>query len=199
MLALEVAARFNEIHMLQQAQERAIEQVALQLTDEQPLFGEKPDRGLYMRNELLRISGHHAVRMEWGSILPDPEVSLEFLERLANASTAMGRLARRITIDDEWGCWGLLLKRDRDEQGRGKYPLVTDKANSAQSMVAHRYTWKLLIDPDIPTDDYLDHLCRVHACCNIAHLEPVTSSLNTKRGNDARHILGGQDVLFHPE
>lgn len=199
MLALEVGAGFNKIHMLQQAQKISIEQIAVRLTDEHPLFGETPSRGVYMRSELLRISGRHAIQMEWGNILPDPEVSLEFLERLANISSAIGRLARKITIDDEWGCWALPLKRDRDEKGRGKYPLVTDKANDAQSMVAHRYTWKLLIDSDISTDDYLDHLCRIHACCNIAHLEPVSSSINTKRGNDARHILGGQDVLFHPD
>lgn len=185
--------------MLRPAQERSIDRVAVQLTNELPLFSEGQGRGSYVRDELLRVSGKQAIQLEWGSWLPDPEVSYEFLERLTKVSTAMARLSQRIALGDEWGCWRLPLGRDRDEQGRGKYPLVTDKANDAQSMVAHRYTWKLLIDPEIPRQDYLDHLCRVHACCNITHLEPVTSSVNAKRGNDARHIIGGQNVLFHPE
>jgi len=199
MLALGPWARFNEIHMLQQAQKRGIERVAVQLTDEQLLFGEEQDRGLYMRSELLRISGRGAIQMEWGSLLPNPEVSFEFLERLAKASSAMARLAGRIASEDEWGCWRLPLKSERDDRGNWKYPLVTDKANGVKSMGAHRYTWKLLIDPEIPRSHHVDHLCRVHACCNIAYLEPVTQKINTKRGVDARYIIDGQAVLFHPE
>lgn len=187
--------------MLRRSQEKAIEQVTTRLTAESPLFNEGVDRGTYARNELLHISGRRVIQLEWGSILPDPEVSLEFLARLTDVSPAMARLSfrRSLTVDDTWGCWSLPLLREQDSKGRGKYPLVTDKANGALSMVAHRYVWKTLIDPDIPSNDYLDHLCRVHACCNIAHLEPVSSSLNTKRGNDARHIISGQGALFHPE
>lgn len=185
--------------MLRLVQQQAINRVAVGLTAESALFDEESIRGTQVREEMLRISGKRAIQLDWGSRLPDPEVSYELLERLTKVSLGMARLSRQIALDDEWGCWRLPLKIEKDEKGRGKYPLVTDKANGAQSMVAHRYTWKLLIDPDIPTTDYLDHLCRVHACCNITHLEPVDSSTNTKRGNDARHIIGGQDVLFHPE
>lgn len=185
--------------MLKPSQERVIEHAARQLTSERQLFGESPSCRTFARDALLLASGRDTVEMEWGSVLPSPEASLEFLERLTRVSSAMARLSRRITIDGKWGCWGLPLKQEQDEKGRWKYPLVTDKAKGVQSMGAHRYTWKLLVDPDIPTDDYLDHLCRVHACCNITHLEPVSSSLNAKRGNDARHIIGGQNVLFYPE
>ncbi len=46
---------------------------------------------------------------------------------------------------------------------------------------AHRYTYITLVGA-IPEGLTLDHLCRVHACCNPAHLEPVTSRENNLRG-----------------
>jgi hypothetical protein len=35
----------------------------------------------------------------------------------------------------------------------------------------------------IPTGKELDHLCRVPACCNPDHVEPVTHAINVSRGN----------------
>jgi hypothetical protein len=46
---------------------------------------------------------------------------------------------------------------------------------------AHRIAYELLKGP-IPVNRELDHLCRVHACVNPEHLEPVTSWTNTLRG-----------------
>lgn len=45
---------------------------------------------------------------------------------------------------------------------------------------AHRAVYKLIVGP-IPEGLDLDHLCRVRACCNPSHLEPVTRSENLKR------------------
>ncbi len=186
--------------MLRKSQVRTVERVARQLAEgEMPLPNTDLERHARMRAGLLRASGTDIVQTEWGEQLPSPDVSIEFLEQLAILSPYMARLSLRLTVDGSQGCWALPLAREHDEKGRGKYPLITDTANNARSMMAHRYTWKLLIDPAITSDKYLDHLCRIHACCNITHLEPVTSSVNTKRGNDARHILGGQDILFHPK
>lgn len=151
-----------------------------------------------IRQQLLEASDGNVVQTEWGVRLPSPEVSLRLAEELVYLSPIMGRLSLRLTIDDYLGCWALPLEVEHDEKGRARYPKVHD-AQRKQPVVAHRYLWRKLIDPDIPTNAYLDHLCRVHACCNPTHLEPITSSHNTKRGNDARHILGGQDVLFHPD
>lgn len=46
---------------------------------------------------------------------------------------------------------------------------------------AHRFAYELLVGP-IPDGLTLDHLCRVRACVNPAHLEPVTTRENWRRG-----------------
>lgn len=47
--------------------------------------------------------------------------------------------------------------------------------------IVHRIVWELLVGP-IPEGLELDHLCRVRACCNPDHLEPVTRAENVARG-----------------
>lgn len=46
---------------------------------------------------------------------------------------------------------------------------------------AHRWAYEYLVGP-VPKGLHLDHLCRVPACVNPAHLEPVTPGENTARG-----------------
>lgn len=46
---------------------------------------------------------------------------------------------------------------------------------------AHRLVWDRLVGP-IGDGLDLDHLCRNKPCCNPAHLEPVTRSVNIRRG-----------------
>lgn len=46
---------------------------------------------------------------------------------------------------------------------------------------AHRATYELLIGP-IPDGLVIDHLCRVRACVNPHHMEPVTDRENRRRG-----------------
>jgi hypothetical protein len=48
--------------------------------------------------------------------------------------------------------------------------------------IAHRVSWELLVGP-IPDGLTIDHLCKVRACINPAHLEPVTSGENALRGD----------------
>ena len=57
-----------------------------------------------------------------------------------------------------------------DQHGYGKY---ADRG-------AHRVVYEFLVGP-IQKGLQLDHLCRVRACVNPAHLEPVTAKENTRR------------------
>jgi hypothetical protein len=50
---------------------------------------------------------------------------------------------------------------------------------------APRFAYEFLVDA-IPEGLTIDHLCRVVACVNPAHLEPVTSEENTRRMHEAR-------------
>lgn len=60
------------------------------------------------------------------------------------------------------------------------------RVNTAgRSTPAHRVAYEHFIGP-IPDGLTLDHLCRNRACINPAHLEPVTSLENIRRGVVAR-------------
>lgn len=71
-------------------------------------------------------------------------------------------------------CWEWKLHRGRHGYGRGSI--------EGRQALAHRIAYELAIGP-IPEGLVLDHLCRNPPCCNPAHLEPVTSAENTRRGD----------------
>lgn len=50
-----------------------------------------------------------------------------------------------------------------------------------RAIKAHRISYTLLVG-EIPPHLELDHLCRNRACCNPAHLEPVSHQENMLRG-----------------
>jgi hypothetical protein len=52
---------------------------------------------------------------------------------------------------------------------------------TGSSRLAHRISYELLVGK-IPDGLVLDHLCRVPACVNPSHLEPVTNAENIRRG-----------------
>lgn len=55
------------------------------------------------------------------------------------------------------------------------------KGNDRRILQAHRVAYELAVGP-IQDGLDLDHLCRVRACVNPAHLEPVTRRVNLLRG-----------------
>jgi hypothetical protein len=74
------------------------------------------------------------------------------------------------------GCWmwgGYL-----NEDGYGQFSI------SRRMLKAHRVAYELF-SGKIPPNLQIDHLCRNRSCVNPAHLEPVTSIENTRRGNSA--------------
>ncbi len=60
----------------------------------------------------------------------------------------------------------------------------------------HRAVWMTLHGP-ITEGLELDHLCRNPACYNPTHLEPVTRSVNTRRGVGPTILAGRQTSKTH--
>lgn len=76
-------------------------------------------------------------------------------------------------------CW--LWTSGTNENGYGCYNLSWLNGKPQGKVLAHRYAWESLVGP-IPDGLVLDHLCRVPACINPDHLEPVTQAENNRRG-----------------
>lgn len=86
------------------------------------------------------------------------------------------RITEKIKIDSVSGCW-----------------VWTDSLNSAgygriyfqpkgKPVLAHRLAYELFVGPVLDCL-VLDHICRVRACVNPQHLEPVTFTENVRRGD----------------
>jgi len=74
-------------------------------------------------------------------------------------------------------CW--LWLGHKDPRGYGKF-----FAAPGNRTTAYRWSYEHHIGP-IPEGLHIDHLCRVPACVNPEHLEPVTSAENTRRAGEA--------------
>ncbi len=75
------------------------------------------------------------------------------------------------------GCWE--WTGTKYTQGYGSF--IVD----GRRCPAHRVAYETLVGP-IPEGLECDHLCRNRPCVNPAHIEPVTSSVNTLRGDHAQ-------------
>lgn len=76
-------------------------------------------------------------------------------------------------VRDPSGCW---IWRGRKSKPNG-YPQFGKRW-------AHRFAYELLVEP-IPQGLTIDHLCRVPACVNPTHMEPVTQAENSRRASAA--------------
>lgn len=86
------------------------------------------------------------------------------------------------------GCWLWVGKTARNGYGvLSAYP---------GRGVAHRYFYSTLIAPP-PRGLDLDHLCRVRCCVNPLHLEPVTRSVNLRRGIGASVTRARTALITH--
>jgi hypothetical protein len=66
-------------------------------------------------------------------------------------------------------------------KGRGRYGRFAVVASHPQKWVtSHRWLYERWVGP-VPLGLELDHLCRNSLCCNPAHLEAVTPTVNVRR------------------
>ena len=74
-------------------------------------------------------------------------------------------------------CW--LWTGAISDTGYGAFNRGSGRANR-DYISSHRFAYELVVGP-IAEGLHLDHLCQVKACCNPAHLEPVTPAENNRR------------------
>ena len=86
------------------------------------------------------------------------------------------RVKSRVIIEDRGyltPCW--ISTRALQRGGYTKIGL------NGKTLLTHRVSYMAFVGP-IGIGLQIDHLCRVRACCNPEHLEPVTCSVNLLRG-----------------
>ena len=102
----------------------------------------------------------------------------------------------RVQLDCLDGCWE--WKGYTTPHGYGRLTM------NGKRQQAHRWAWELYALPEVKQGQSLDHLCRNRVCVNPDHLEIVSLSVNSLRGEgfyaqNARktHCVNGHE--FTPE
>lgn len=98
------------------------------------------------------------------------EVAGRSKQRLAVLNALPERIRKKIAPSDT--CW--LWIGGKTAAGYGHM------WNGTSVVYAHRYLYEHFVGP-IPSGTEIDHLCRVKACVNPAHLEPVPHAENSRR------------------
>ena len=103
------------------------------------------------------------------------------------------RFVDKIKIDGN-GCWIWTGHIGRTGYGKGRHDAafaqeyLNGRRNGGRKTVVHRVVYELLKEP-IPDGLQIDHLCEVRSCCNPAHLEAVTRSVNILRAIHGRSYI----------
>src|SRR5688500_6772566 len=88
--------------------------------------------------------------------------------------TPLDRFFDKVDGGDCWLWTGAL------DRGYGKF------FPAGKTVRAHRWLFEQLVGP-VPDGMDLDHLCRVRACVNPDHLQPVSRRVNLNRGAGTSH------------
>ena len=88
-------------------------------------------------------------------------------------TTAEERFWAKVQRDASGGCW--LWTAGLSDTGYGQF------WTGGKCQSAHRFSYETFVGP-IPDGLHIDHLCRVRACVNPTHLEPVPPGVNNARG-----------------
>lgn len=94
------------------------------------------------------------------------------------------RISGRITVHPDRLFNGLPCHLWNGPVSRKGYG-VTNSDDNATTVQVHRVTYEAAHGP-IPAGLVIDHLCRVPACTNPAHLEAVTNAENVRRGSNTK-------------
>ena len=82
-------------------------------------------------------------------------------------------------VEKTESCW--LWKGCKDRDGYGLFTIGTRANKNKHTVKAHRFAYETEVAP-IAKGKELDHLCRVRACVNPVHLEPISHLTNVQRG-----------------
>lgn len=95
------------------------------------------------------------------------------------------RLRVKIIVDN--GCWIWTGAKNG-----GGYGCVSweGRVAAAHRVVRHLLAEDVEVFPGCGTRLVLDHLCRVRACVNPAHIEPTTQAENVRRGANGFELTG---------
>lgn len=91
------------------------------------------------------------------------------------------RILERVRIDPETDCW--IWPSLRDKKGYGGITIGSRLDGTMRQARIHRVSYEEFVGP-IPDGLTIDHLCENKACCNPAHLEPVTNAENKRRAGE---------------
>lgn len=89
---------------------------------------------------------------------------------------ALAERIRALSEPDANGCW--IWRKRLSNVGYGQ--IGVRRPEGVRTMSAHRVSYEAFVGP-IPDGLVIDHLCRVRACVNPEHLEPVTQRQNVMR------------------
>jgi hypothetical protein len=98
------------------------------------------------------------------------------------------RFRKKVAVGDPSGCH--LWVGGLDRYGYGQIRV------DGRYVGAHRVAWEIEHGP-IPHGLVIDHLCRIPACVNPAHLEPVTERENILRGTSPSAIAARKTHCIH--